>query len=38
MTDYQRMLVEAGQTSAGEVPHETAEEIAAWMMERVRKA
>jgi hypothetical protein len=39
MTDYQRWLVKAGQTAAVEVSAEmTAEQYAAWTMERLRKA
>jgi hypothetical protein len=39
MTDYQRMLVEAGKTSAGEVPPGmTLDQFREWLRELVRKA
>jgi hypothetical protein len=39
MTDYQQMLVTAGETSAGEVPSGmTVEQLTGWMREMVRKA
>ena len=39
MTDYQRSLVKAGQTCAGEVPAGlTHEQLKEWVREMVRKA
>jgi hypothetical protein len=39
LTDYQRKIVEAGQTVAVVIPAEmTDEQYVAWTMERIRKA